>query len=130
MDWGRGFDKIRDGCNKYDGPLPEYDISEEGVMVQCKSCDRYLALLRGETHPVQIEQDDEQDMVKAIIKFCEIPRSSKEIVEHFKFPNRSYFKRHYMDELLNNEILKMTEPDKPSSRNQKYYSERENYPVH
>lgn len=35
-------------------------------MVQCKSCDRYLALLRGEIHPVQIEQDDEQDMIKAM----------------------------------------------------------------
>ena len=23
--WGRGFDKIREACAKYDAPLPEYD---------------------------------------------------------------------------------------------------------
>jgi len=46
--WGRGFDKIRDACVKYDNtPLPEYDISETGVMVLCKPCERYMQLLRG-----------------------------------------------------------------------------------
>ncbi|MBQ6996235.1 MAG: putative DNA binding domain-containing protein [Lachnospiraceae bacterium] len=44
--WGRGFDKIREGCKKYEGPLPEYDILENGVMVLCKACKRYLNLLR------------------------------------------------------------------------------------
>jgi ATP-dependent DNA helicase RecG len=45
--WGRGFDKIREACKKYnDTPLPEYDISESGVMVLCKPCEQYLRLLR------------------------------------------------------------------------------------
>jgi ATP-dependent DNA helicase RecG len=44
--WGRGFDKIREACAKYDdAPLPEYDISETGVMVLCKPCARYMRLL-------------------------------------------------------------------------------------
>ena len=41
-----GFDKIREACAKYDAPLPEYDISDVGVMVLCKPCERYLRLLR------------------------------------------------------------------------------------
>ena len=45
--WGRGFDKIKEACARYDGPLPEYNISKSGVMVLCKACDRYLALLSG-----------------------------------------------------------------------------------
>ena len=45
--WGRGFDKIREACAKYDAPLPEYDISDVGVMVLCKPCERYLRLLNG-----------------------------------------------------------------------------------
>lgn len=45
--WGRGFDKIKEACEKYDGPLPEYDISEDGIMVLCKACDKYLNLLHG-----------------------------------------------------------------------------------
>ena len=45
--WGRGFDKIKEACTRYDGPLPEYNISKSGVMVLCKACDRYLKLLLG-----------------------------------------------------------------------------------
>ena len=45
--WGRGFDKIKEACARYDGPLPEYNISKSGVMVLCKACDRYLKLLSG-----------------------------------------------------------------------------------
>jgi len=48
--------------------------------------------------------------------------AAKEIVEKFAFPNRLYLKRHFLDEMLMKRKLKMTLPDKPSSRNQKYYS--------
>lgn len=120
--WGRGFDKIKEACEKYDGPLPEYDISENGIMVLCKACDRYLKILHGEVDPVQSEQDDEQDIMEAIATFCVTPKSSQEIIEYFKIPNRSYFKRHYLDKLVKVDKLKMTIPEKPSSKNQKYYS--------
>lgn len=43
--WGRGFDKIREACMKYNGSLPEYEINEDGIMVLCKACDKYLELL-------------------------------------------------------------------------------------
>ena len=36
--WGRGFEKIREACALYDGPLPEYEINEAGIMVLCKAC--------------------------------------------------------------------------------------------
>ncbi len=120
--WGRGFDKIKEACEKYDGCLPEYNISASGIMVLCKACDKYLELLKDEPHPVQNEQDNEQDVVKAIIEFCSEPKSAKEIVGKFGFPNRLYLKRHFLDEMLKRKMLKMTLPDKPSSKNQKYFS--------
>ncbi|MCD8074640.1 MAG: winged helix-turn-helix transcriptional regulator [Lachnospiraceae bacterium] len=43
--WGRGFDKIRRGCEEYGGPLPKYEFSG-GVMVLCNACDLYLQLMR------------------------------------------------------------------------------------
>ena len=43
--WGRGFEKIREACALYDGPLPEYEINEAGSMDLCKACDRYLELI-------------------------------------------------------------------------------------
>ena len=120
--WGRGFDKIREACAKDDGRLPEYNINESGIMVLCRACDKYLELLNDEPHSVQNEQDNEQDVVKAIIEFCLEPKSAKEIVEKFGFSNRLYLKRHFLDEMLKRKMLKMTLPDKPSSKNQKYFS--------
>lgn len=43
--WGRGFEKIKEACALYDGPLPQYEINKAGIMVLCKACDRYLGLL-------------------------------------------------------------------------------------
>ena len=52
--WGRGFDKIKEACARYDDPLREYNISKSGVMVLCKACDRYLKLLSGEENNLLI----------------------------------------------------------------------------
>ena len=121
--WGRGFEKIKEACALDDGPLPEYEINEAGIMVLCKACDRYLELLRNDVqHPVQNEQDVEQDIKSAIIKYCKEPRTIKEIIEYFSFANRLYLKRHYLDAMLTDGQLKMTIPDKATSKNQKYYS--------
>ena len=120
--WGRGFDKIREACRKYNAPLPEYEINEEGIMVYCKACDKYLKLLHQKNQAVQIEQDNEQDLIANIIRFCVVPKSSNEIIAHFNMPNRSYFKRHFLDKMLKAGMLKMTIPEKPSSKKQKYFS--------
>ena len=45
--WGRSFEKIREACAEYDNaPLPKLDISEDGVMVHCLPCKRYVRLLK------------------------------------------------------------------------------------
>ena len=119
--WGRGFEKIKEGCALYDGPLPEYDINESGIMVLCQACDRYLKLLDDSHYLGQSDQDNDQDLENKIIEFCKIPKSSSEILKEFNL-ERSYFRRHYLDRMLKVGDLKRTEPDKPKSRNQKYYS--------
>lgn len=42
---GRGFDKIKEACTRYDGRLPEYNINAAGIMMLCKACDKYLELV-------------------------------------------------------------------------------------
>lgn len=47
--WGRGFDKIRNECNSlYETPMPEYSISDEGVMVHCLPNHEYMKILRSD----------------------------------------------------------------------------------
>ncbi|MCM1091790.1 MAG: hypothetical protein NC413_13170 [Muribaculum sp.] len=67
---GRGFDKIKEACAKYDGHLPEYNISASGIMALCKACDKYMELLNGKSHPVHDEQDDEQDIIIQKVAMC------------------------------------------------------------
>lgn len=45
--WGRGVEKIKEACEKYNRRLPEYNISASGIMVLCKARDKYLELLNG-----------------------------------------------------------------------------------
>ena len=64
--WGRGFDKIREACAKYDAPLPEYNISASGIMVFCKACDKYLDLLNEDSRLGQSDQDNDQVVIMRI----------------------------------------------------------------
>lgn len=117
--WGRGFEKIREACALYDGPLPEYEINEAGIMVLCKACDRYLGLLRNDgQHHDQVGHD----VVMMILDFCKEAKSVPEIMENFGFESRTSFRRKYLNALVEEGRLKMTMPDKPKSKNQKYYS--------
>ena len=43
--WGRGFDKIKAACDVlYHTPVPEYDITTDGIMVHCKANEKYMEL--------------------------------------------------------------------------------------
>lgn len=93
-----------------------------GIMVLCKACDKYLKLLKDDGQRLgQYDQDNDQDKMTQIIDFCKEPKSANEILQEFDL-ERSYFRRHYLDKLLKAEKLKRTIPDKPKSRNQRYYS--------
>lgn len=121
--WGRGFEKIKEACGLYDGPLPEYEINESGIMVLCKACDRYIELLRNDSqHPNHYPNQNGQDVNRLIIDFCREPRSVQEIMDKFDFDSRTSFRRKFLTPMLKKGVLKMTIPEKPSSKNQKYFS--------
>lgn len=80
--------------------------------------------------PEVTEQDAVQvtaqvERVKQICKFCRIPRSSKEIQSHIKIKDNEYFRKFILRPLLEENVLKSTIPDKPTSPKQKYYSTKE-----
>jgi len=68
--WGRGFDKIKEACAKYNNaPLPEYNISKTGVMVLCKPCERYMRLLNnGDStrKPTNFAQKNERSLSEVL----------------------------------------------------------------
>ena len=43
-------------------------------------------------------------------------------MEHFEFKHKTYFKNKYLYSLIKEGSIKMTLADKPTSKNQKYYT--------
>ena len=60
--------------------------------------------------------------IMMILDFCKEAKSVPEIMENFGFESRTSFRRKYLNALVEEGRLKMTMPDKPKSKNQKYYS--------
>lgn len=71
----------------------------------------------------QVTMQDER--IKKIIKFCELPRSREDIQKHLTLKNRDYLRKHILNPLIKKGVLRLTIPDKSSSPNQKYYSTKE-----
>lgn len=61
--------------------------------------------------------------VIGILEFCRIPRSRSEIARYLGIKTIYYMMAHYVNPLLETGRLRMTMPEKPKSKNQKYYSE-------
>jgi len=55
-----------------------------------------------------------------ILKYCAVPRSRIELAEKFGFEAPSYMIKKYVAPLVETNKLRMTIPDKPKSKNQKY----------
>lgn len=72
--WGRGFDKIKAACDAlYHTPVPEYDISADGIMVYCRAHELYSRLTTEDRLGIDESilsrfRDDERNTVIQIMK--------------------------------------------------------------
>ena len=69
---------------------------------------------------VRIQDNTQVRIQDKILVFCEIARSKQEIISYFGMKSAKSFTSHYLKPLLESGKLKMTIPNKPNSRNQKY----------
>ena len=66
-------------------------------------------------------QDTMQDnRLTKLVEFCINPRTREEMQLYIDISNREHFRKSFLRPLLESGQLKMTIPDKPNSRNQKY----------
>ena len=66
----------------------------------------------------QVTMQDNRVLI--LLDFCENPRTRDEMQMHIGITNREHFRKNILKPLLESGQLKMTIPDKPNSRNQKY----------
>lgn len=72
---------------------------------------------------VQDTNQDNED-IKGLLEFCRTPRTREDMQQFMGLNNRGHFRQKILNPLIKGGLLKMTLPDKPTSRNQKYYSNR------
>ena len=66
------------------------------------------------------QENHQESIPNRIIDFCSTARSKKEIAAFLGYKDIGNLTRRYIAPLVADGIIKMTEPDNPTSRNQKY----------
>jgi ATP-dependent DNA helicase RecG len=69
-----------------------------------------------------IDREKPLQMEEEILAYCKTPRSREELAKKFGFDTPSYFVKRYIKPLIEQERIRMTIPEKPKSKNQKYHS--------
>jgi ATP-dependent DNA helicase RecG len=110
-----GIPTIRDEMAKYKLPEPIFESRRGNFVVTLRN--------NFSAHPQDVSSHDGENTREFILlHFCKTPRSREEIAQYFG-KTQYYAMRVFVSPLLASGELKMTIPDKPKSRLQKYYSE-------
>lgn len=129
---GSGLRKIVSETEKLPGYTdtykPEFSSTTTDFVVILKNVNYHhrlsiMATTHDRTHDKTYDATHDEVYDK-IIAFCIEPHSKSEIAEHCGYRNTKNFTKKYMYPLLNAGILKMTLPDKPKSKYQKYITVR------
>jgi len=114
---GSGMSRILKAYNK-----SAFDISEHFLVASFKYPKGYTL----QDTPQDAPQDAPQDVsADAILSFCKDPKAKKEIAVHFGYSDVKGFGDRHLTPLIEQGLLKLTIPEKPTSRNQKYISVKE-----
>jgi ATP-dependent DNA helicase RecG len=120
---GSGLKKIRDATASLygytDAFAPEFRSTATEFHVILKNMNYNLhGDLVGDL--VCTPQDAHQDRIQQLLNFCTTPRTRNEIQQFMGLADRGHFSESILRPLLESSKLRMTIPDKPNSRNQKY----------
>ena len=111
-----GIPTIRYAMKKLSLPAPIFTDSRGKFTVTLYNAS---STAEGEAHPETSTQYSDE---KGLIDFCRVPRSRKEIVEYLGISSGQYALRRYLDPLVQAKIILMTDPHKPRSPKQTYYT--------
>ena len=115
--------------NRYSGiPTIQREIAEAGLKEAefSNSRNEFVVTFYNDAKtefPMDIAYCDEDGKIEAVLKFCRKPKSRKEIASFLKISTTYYAMQNYVMPLVEEGKLKMTIPEHPKSRNQKFYSE-------
>ena len=125
---GSGLRKIISETEKLPGYteayMPEFSSTATDFRVILKNVNYHQGQSIVDTPQVTTQVKTQVAIYDKILAFCATPHSKIEITEHCGYKNTKNFTQKYLRPLLDSGILKMTIPDKPNSRNQRYITIR------
>lgn len=130
--WGTGTLNIIKWCKDNQNPPPVWEEQPGAVMVTFLPSTFFLeeekvepALVADEKQTTGHDTGHDTGHVTGqdkILEFCKQPRPAKEIMKLLGLKHRESFYKIYLKPLIQKELLLMTIPDKPKSKNQQYFT--------
>lgn len=130
--WGNGLKLIADEIQNY--PEIEFKWLEKGIQFQVQFLKRTNSTISAsgkselrENLGLSWEQVGtklglSREQVELILNTCKKPAEIKDLMNLLELHNRTKFRNKYIKPLLGEKLLVMTEPNKPTSSKQKYYT--------
>lgn len=114
-----GLKRIKNACNKA-GCRVEFKTLEDAFIVVFY---RYVTQNLSDTAQKTAQKIiQKEERINALLQYCKEPKNRKEMMEFLGIKHRTTFRSDYLNPLLNDGKIAMTLPDKPRSKNQKFYS--------
>lgn len=124
-EFGEGVDRIYRDMEAAGLPEPVYKQSEFMLNARLKNKNYGVEDARDTTwvvttHDTTHDATHDGAQEDRLLEFCTEPRTRQEMMDFMELANRKHFGEHYLKPLIESGKLKMTIPDKPKSKNQKY----------
>ncbi len=103
-----GIPTIRRECEKAGLPEPKF-VNQRGTF--CVALSNQSMIIEDGDY---LEED--------ILTYCKTPRTRNELAKNFGFDTPSYFVKRYIQPLIDQKKIRLTIPEKPKSKNQKFHS--------
>lgn len=109
--------------NRYSGiPTIQRELREAGLREAVFADSRNEFAVTFYNEEVREVQHTQEKGTNVILEFCREPRSRKEIADMLGISTIYYVTQNYINPLVESGKLRMTRPETPKSKNQKFYS--------
>ncbi|MCL2882540.1 MAG: putative DNA binding domain-containing protein [Coriobacteriia bacterium] len=122
---GTGIKRMRNAAKELGVAEPEFGLDGYFFTVTFKRTPLDTAPnlgtdLRSASTQDSTQVDTQDKRLASLLEYSSIPRTREELQRHYGVATREYFRREVLKPLLESGQLRMTIPDKPNSRNQRY----------
>lgn len=123
--WGTGVSRMVDACKAVGLLEPKYGTDGAFVWITFKRPSRVANLDTNLDTNINSNTNsdtkyDLSDKQKEVLAYCNIARSSREILEHIGVTNHTKNRDRFVNYLVDEGYLERTIPDSPNSPQQKY----------